>query len=97
MAYVDAKVSSGNFDQAPLAAAVVMDVDGGNTDSCHLKITASIRYVCTHLKDIYYINSGDMCVETDLRACLKSFDKKGGVGDNRKKQAGAGENASIPK
>ena len=32
-----------------------------------------------------------------LRACLKSFDKKGRVGDNRKKQAGAGENASIPK
>ena len=32
-----------------------------------------------------------------LRACLKSFDKNGGVGDNRKKQAGAGENASIPK
>ncbi len=33
----------------------------------------------------------------NLRACLKSFDKNGGVGDNRKKQAGAGENASIPK
>ena len=32
-----------------------------------------------------------------LRACLKTFDKNGGVGDNRKKQAGAGENASIPK
>jgi len=32
-----------------------------------------------------------------VRACLKSFDKNGGVGDNRKKQAGAGENASIPK
>ena len=32
-----------------------------------------------------------------LRACLKSFDKNGGVGDNRKKQMGAGENASIPK
>ena len=32
-----------------------------------------------------------------LRACLKSFDKNGGVGDNRKKQAGAGENASISK
>ena len=32
-----------------------------------------------------------------FRACLKSFDKNGGVGDNRKKQAGAGENASIPK
>ena len=33
----------------------------------------------------------------DLRACLKTFDKNGGVGDNRKKQAGAGKNASIPK
>ena len=32
-----------------------------------------------------------------LRACLKTFDKNGGVGENRKKQAGAGENASIPK
>ena len=32
-----------------------------------------------------------------VRACLKSFDKNGGVGDNRKKQAGAGENASISK
>jgi hypothetical protein len=32
-----------------------------------------------------------------LRACLKTFDKNGGVGDNRKKQMGAGENASIPK
>ena len=32
-----------------------------------------------------------------VRACLKTFDKNGGVGDNRKKQAGAGENASIPK
>ncbi|MCI9113213.1 MAG: hypothetical protein HFF96_02975 [Oscillibacter sp.] len=37
--------------------------------------------------------SGDVV----LRACLKTFDKNGGVGDNRKKQAGAGENASIPK
>ena len=35
--------------------------------------------------------------EVTVRACLKSFDKNGGVGDNRKKQAGAGENASIPK
>ena len=35
--------------------------------------------------------------EIAVRACLKSFDKNGGVGDNRKKQAGAGENASIPK
>ncbi len=35
--------------------------------------------------------------KSHLRACLKSFDKNGGVGDNRKKQAGAGENASIPK
>ena len=32
-----------------------------------------------------------------VRACLKSFDKNGGVGDNRKKQAGAVENATIPK
>lgn len=32
-----------------------------------------------------------------LRACLKSFDKNGRVGDNRKKQAGDGGNASIPK
>jgi hypothetical protein len=32
-----------------------------------------------------------------LRACLKTFDKNGGVGENRKKQMGAGENASIPK
>ncbi len=32
-----------------------------------------------------------------LRACLKTFDKNGGMGDNRKKQVGAGENASIPK
>ena len=32
-----------------------------------------------------------------VRACLISFDKNGGVGDNRKKQMGAGENASIPK
>jgi hypothetical protein len=44
----------------------------------------------------------DPCVPAEkggvfLRACLKSFDKNGGVGDNRKKQAGAGENASIPK
>ena len=36
-------------------------------------------------------------VAAGLRACLKTFDKNGGVGDNRKKQAGAGENASIPK
>ena len=35
--------------------------------------------------------------ESGIRACLKTFDKNGGVGDNRKKQAGAGENASIPK
>ena len=39
-----------------------------------------------------YIN-----IITFIRACLKSFDKKGRVGDNRKKQAGDGENASIPK
>ena len=32
-----------------------------------------------------------------LRACSKSFDKNGRAGDNRKKQAGAGENTRIPK
>ena len=42
---------------------------------------------------MYWIQKSVAC----LRACLKSFDKNGGVGDNRKKQAGAGENASIPK
>lgn len=66
LAYVDAKVSSGDFDQAPLAAAVTMDVDSHRTDTCHLKTTASIRYVCTHIKEIYYVDTQNMCVETDL-------------------------------
>ena len=39
----------------------------------------------------------DLDIDAVLRACLKTFDKNGGMGDNRKKQAGAGENASIPK
>ena len=66
LAYVNAKVSSGNFDQAPLAAAVTMGVDSNLTYTCHLKTTASIRYVCTHIKEIYYVNSQSMYVETDL-------------------------------
>lgn len=45
----------------------------------------------------FFSAQGYRCSALSLRACLKSFDKKGRVGDNRKKQAGDGENASIPK
>ena len=54
------------------------------------------RYITLDLGAADPSGESQGCVRL-LRACLKSFDKNGGVGDNRKKQAGAGENASIPK
>ena len=42
------------------------------------------------------ISSGRYC-SPNLRACLKSFDKRRREADNREKQAGVGGNASISK
>ena len=54
------------------------------------RLTHSFNGMMARLEDAFQRQSS-------FRACLKTFDKNGGVGDNRKKQAGAGENASIPK
>ena len=63
----------------------------------HNRISFNIAHIFeTYLKHEQCTAIADS-TDLYLRACLKSFDKKGRVGDNRKKQAGAGENASIPK
>lgn len=58
------KVSSGTFDKVPLSVAVQLRSAG--VDTCDLKTTASIRYICTHIKEIYYVNSPDMTVLTSV-------------------------------
>lgn len=58
------KVSSGTFDEVPLSVAVQLRSAG--VDTCNLKTTASIRYICTHIKEIYYVNSPDMTVLTNV-------------------------------
>lgn len=61
VATVITKVTSGTFDEVPLSIAVQLRSAG--IDTCDLRTTASIQYVCTHIKDIYYVNSQDMCVD----------------------------------
>ena len=43
------------------------------------------------------LNEVEIRDSEELRACLKSFDKRRREADNREKQAGVGENASISK
>ena len=65
----------------------------GGTLSAALLDSAMLHQVLVEFLRV----TGGQLLQLDLRACLKSFDKRRREADNREKQAGVGGNASISK
>lgn len=56
--------TSGNFDEAPLPVAI--ELYGTVPGTYNYKTTANIRYICTMIKDIYYVDTDDMTTSSNL-------------------------------
>ncbi|MBQ7938385.1 MAG: hypothetical protein IJ283_07840 [Oscillospiraceae bacterium] len=54
---IAADVSSGNFDTNPFCASIHVYTNSTQSGYRSFKATSDIRYVCTHIKAIYYIDT----------------------------------------
>lgn len=63
---VVANVSSGNFDTNPFCASIHVYTNSTQSGYRSFKATSDIRYVCTHIKAIYYVDTDSVSLTRSL-------------------------------